>query len=469
MICVEMHRRYPTFSEALIPTLLSTITSGASSTSSSGDGGLPRRTCFRLLIEFILHGIITDVKPIVKILNDAAGVPSEEGKEYAVTDVNLIVTFAKVGGPEILGVVPRSVKGEIDRLMKEADGKGEGNLMLLPDAEDKKPETTTTPVQDGGGEDAKKSETTATTTEQKEADPLDTLFVLTLSSKLQQNCKTSIESFNATVPYARAVSPNLTSTVHKHTLGAYRTLSNSYVATHRRLLKLEKRCDQDRLLQGSLSESREKGLTDARSLMDTLKKGVETLSEALDVDVPVLEEEEAEESADGKGIELWSKNNEGRDEKLGPFDDEETRSFYCDVPDLLSTKPAALLGLKPDDVEKLKERNARVYGDDEAELAELPEEGEMPAIAEDDEDEESEAEEDEEGGDKDVEMKEGEDGEIDRGEYRHVNGQPFMCECYTFSFRSFSTTTFNRRFIQGYTTLQTHITSRGRTPRSLSS
>ena len=166
MICVEMHRRYPTFSEALIPTLLSTVTSGASSTSSSGDGGLPRRTCCRLLIEFILHGIITDVKPIVKILNDAAGVPSEEGKEYAVTDANLIVTFAKVGGPEILGVVPRSVKGEIDRLMKEADGKGEGNLMLLPDAEDKKPEvaTTTAPVQEGG-DDAKKSETTATTTE----------------------------------------------------------------------------------------------------------------------------------------------------------------------------------------------------------------------------------------------------------------------------------------------------------------
>ena len=331
--------------------------------------------------------------------------------------------------------------------------------MLLPDAEDKKPEAATTaPVQEGGG-DAKKSETAAAATdEQKEADPLDTPFVLTLSSKLQQKCKTSIESFEATVPYARAVSPNLTSTLHKHTLGAYRTLSNSYVATHRRLLKLEKRCDQDRLLQGSLSESREKGLTDARSLMETLKKSIETLSEALDVDVPVLEEEEAEESADGKGIELWSKNNEGRDEKLGPFDDEETRSFYCDVPDLLSTKPAALLGLKPDDVEKLKERNARVYGDDEAELAELPEEGEMPAIAEDDEGEESEAEE-KEGEDKDVEMKEGEDGEIERGECRHVNGHP-LCVNAVFSYiLSFSTTPFNRRFIQGYTTLQTYITS----------
>ena len=413
MLCVEMHRRYPTFADSIIPTLLSTVTSGANSTNPDGDGGLPRRTCFRLLIEFILHGIITDVKPIVKILNDACGVPSEEGKEYAVTDANLIVIFSKVGGSEILGVVPRGIQSEVKRLVKEVDGKGEGSLMLLPDAaataaQDAPPPPAAAEVAatEGGGGDAKKKD-------DEETIDLDTPFVLTLSPKLQQKCQSAIESFNSTEPYSRAVSPALTSTLHKHIMGAYHTLSNSYVATHRRLLKLEKRCEQDRLLQGSLSEQREKGLTDARSLMDTLKKSVETLSEALDVDVPVLEEEETnEDSADGKGIELWSKNNEGRDEKLGPFDDEETRSFYCDVPDLLSTKPAALLGLKPEDVEKLKERNARVYGDEEVEMTEL-EEGEMPIIAEDENGDEPEEEEE---GDKDVEMKEdGGNGDDEKG------------------------------------------------------
>ena len=413
MLCVEMHRRYPTFADSIIPTLLSTVTSGANSTNPDGDGGLPRRTCFRLLIEFILHGIITDVKPIVKILNDACGVPSEEGKEYAVTDANLIVIFSKVGGSEILGVVPRGIQSEVKRLVKEVDGKGEGSLMLLPDAaataaQDAPPPPAAAEVAatEGGGGDAKKKD-------DEETIDLDTPFVLTLSPKLQQKCQSAIESFNSTEPYSRAVSPALTSTLHKHIMGAYHTLSNSYVATHRRLLKLEKRCEQDRLLQGSLSEQREKGLTDARSLMDTLKKSVETLSEALDVDVPVLEEEETnEDSADGKGIELWSKNNEGRDEKLGPFDDEETRSFYCDVPDLLSTKPAALLGLKPEDVEELKERNARVYGDEEVEMTEL-EEGEMPIIAEDENGDEPEEEEE---GDKDVEMKEdGGNGDDEKG------------------------------------------------------
>jgi regulator of nonsense transcripts 2 len=115
--------------------------------------------------------------------------------------------------------------------------------------------------------------------------------------------------------------------------------------------------------------------------MESLKKSVEALSEALDVDAPVLDEEEASnvESSDGKGIELWSRNNAG-DENLGPFDDEETRSFYCNVPDLLSTKPPALLGINANDLEKLKERNSRVYGGNSSE--EVEEEGDMPVIEE---------------------------------------------------------------------------------------
>jgi regulator of nonsense transcripts 2 len=96
-----------------------------------------------------------------------------------------------------------------------------------------------------------------------------------------------------------------------------------------------------------------------------LKKSVEVLSDVLDVDPPVLpssdEDEDANaESGDGKGISLWTNEND-TDENLGPFDDEETRAFYCDVPDLLATKPAALLGLNPVDLEKQRERNNRQY------------------------------------------------------------------------------------------------------------
>ena len=385
MLCVHMHLRYPNFAEILIPSLLSAVSNnggGGGGGGVDGEWGLPRRTCFRLLVEFVLHGIITDIRPIAKLIVDAAGAPSEEGKEYAVTDANLIVTFAKVGGNEILGAVPRSVRREVERLIMEVEGKGEGNLVLVtePEVAVAVPSEQTEASKDAGG-DRQKPDDEKLSTIEKEASLLETPFVVTLSNEFRRKCQSTIDDFNSTVPHSRAVPPSATSTLLRHTLGAFRSLSNSLVATHRRLLKLEKRCDQDRLLQGNLSDAREKGLNDARSLMESLKKSVEALSEALDVDAPVLDEEQASnvESSDGKGIELWSRNNAG-DENLGPFDDEETRSFYCNVPDLLSTKPPALLGINANDLEKLKERNSRVYGGNSGE--EVEEEGDMPVIEE---------------------------------------------------------------------------------------
>jgi regulator of nonsense transcripts 2 len=241
-------------------------------------------------------------------------------------------------------VVPKITRVEFERLQKEVTGEGEGKINVV--------------AADGSSEqsDAKLEENTSL--------DIETHFVPTLSNKLIADAQSVLDSYSSTVPNARAVPKPVSRTLHTHCLGAYRTIANSYLATHRRLLKLEKRCEQDRLLQGNLSESREKGLSDARILLENLKKSVEALSDVLNVDLPSLpksdEDEENAEAADGKGISLWTKND--TDENLGPFDDEETRAFYCDVPDFLETKPAALLGLNPADLEKQKERNLRQYG-----------------------------------------------------------------------------------------------------------
>lgn len=43
---------------------------------------------------------------------------------------------------------------------------------------------------------------------------------------------------------------------------------------------------------------------------------------------------------------------------LGPYDDEETRAFYEDLPDLLATLPPALLGLTEEEAARLRAENA---------------------------------------------------------------------------------------------------------------
>ena len=74
----------------------------------------------------------------------------------------------------------------------------------------------------------------------------------------------------------------------------------------------------------------------------------------------VTEKNDDDEVA-GPGIEVLTKSGEEAD--TGPFDDEETRTFYCDVCDFLSTMPSALLNLSPDAVKAKQEENARKYGD----------------------------------------------------------------------------------------------------------
>ena len=106
-----------------------------------------------------------------------------------------------------------------------------------------------------------------------------------------------------------AVSESVSTALRSHVIGAFKTLCVSYINTHKKLIKLEKRCEEDRLLSGSLTEQREKGLTDAQKLMETLQKSVETLiADVLYETIPVLvvevEENETMTPIEGSGLDL---------------------------------------------------------------------------------------------------------------------------------------------------------------------
>ena len=140
-------------------------------------------------------------------------------------------------------------------------------------------------------------------------------------------------------------------------------MSSTLVTTHIQLQKMELRCEQDRLLSGTLTEAREKGLADARKLKDTLLKSVEVLSDILHLTMPQLKQEEVEETEGaGPGVELWTKGGDEDGNDFGPFDDEETKTFYCDIPDLLTTVPPALLSMSQDEIDKRKAENLAKYG-----------------------------------------------------------------------------------------------------------
>jgi len=401
LVCAAMHERYPEFCPALVAGLVATIRSGGGGGSGSGKKGTEgaagspkhRRVCMRLLTEFVLLGMVQgqDVKPMVKSISEASGAPpsaevvaavedatNDSGEDsvdqealqtklyvkYNVQDANMVVGFTKAAALEVAGYVPKAVREAMDALKKEVDESKAAECRLQA----KKQESAVVAPDDQkeGADDTTVSDDAAA----KGEGVVDEDEYSVVSASIFQKAVDAIEAARSTSASfanldrnALAVPPHPSMLIRTHLRATHYQLSTTLVSTHARLLKLEKRCEADRLLQGQLSEAREKGLADAQTLVENLTKWVDGLAESLDLGVPTLVKEEEDEDPDAgtRGIELLGKDTEeGGD--LGPYDDPETKSFYTDIPDLLTTLPATLLGMSPEEVERKKAENERKYG-----------------------------------------------------------------------------------------------------------
>jgi regulator of nonsense transcripts 2 len=345
-----MHLRYPEFLLNLLPKMWSVIQAKPSE-----DTAKLRRIYVRILAEFVLNGIGNETKPLVKLIAECTG--GKDGS-YVVTDANIIVAFVKTAGFEILGVTAESIQQHSSMIQQEAE-KQQAHAEIAAAAE--------APVAEGDGVPNEEQQT-------KAEEPL------IISSKLATEGLSNLENLQGLLN-ERAVAPEVSELLLAHFKGAYKTMSHTLVTTHAKLQKMEKRCEQDRLLAGTLTDAREKGLADARKLKDSLLKGVETLSDILALPMPQLKEEESEETdGSGTGIELWTKEG-GNEDDFGPFDDEETRAFYCDIPDLLTTVPPALLSMSQGEIDKRKAENIAKYGSGFDGLADDEGDGDAPEIA----------------------------------------------------------------------------------------
>jgi regulator of nonsense transcripts 2 len=326
-LCQAMHERYPEF---LSPLKTQLWQQQIQSVPTDVEGAKARRVFLRIWTELVARGVITETRSLAKLIGNAAGAPSGEENKYNVADPPLLVAFCKQAGVEFLGEVSASIRQAIEYVRRDNCG-GEGDPSDQP---------------------------------------------LEKGKELVEQLQSLLSN--------RAVSAETSEVLQVHCRGAYEALVESLIHTHRKLQRLEKRCEQDRLLSGTLPEAREKGLQDARKLKDNLHKSVEALADALDEPAPSLESDtkDDDDGGAGPGIEVLTKTDGEAD--TGPFDDEETRAFYCDIPDFLTTMPAALLNLSPEAVSTKQEANALKYGessedtatsdDDTLELAPLTEE-----------------------------------------------------------------------------------------------
>ncbi|KAG7375543.1 Regulator of nonsense transcripts upf2 [Phytophthora pseudosyringae] len=164
-------------------------------------------------------------------------------------------------------------------------------------------------------------------------------------------------------------------------LEAYEMICKFYLAQHAMFLKLDARNEKEEANRGEVTEEHVQELKNAKLLFEKLQTSVNSLADALDREVPPLPVEEKDDGSGNGGILVWE-GGEGGGRELsrdGPFDDEATRSFYEDLPDLLELVPAVVLGLTEADVAELKKKKEAAAAADEEAETEIEEEVETNA------------------------------------------------------------------------------------------
>ena len=108
-------------------------------------------------------------------------------------------------------------------------------------------------------------------------------------------------------------------------------------------------------MHGTVNDEKKAKMEEARKGHEKLWNNVAALADTLDRDgpPPIDEEEDEEEEDEGDGLTLWTSAGAAFVEGGGAYDDEETRAFYEDLPDLLATvtpdhaRPHPTTGLWP--------------------------------------------------------------------------------------------------------------------------
>ena len=153
-------------------------------------------------------------------------------------------------------------------------------------------------------------------------------------------------------PLSSFTSPSVRNELKMIIHEVYEQLCQDLTEAHKDLMSKERRFEKDRVLHGSLSEAKQAELDTARRLFDKLMSAATSLSESTGDPLPRLQVEKV--AADSsKGISVWEGGGAGTDGGL--YDDAETRSFYEDLPDLLSMVPLSALGLTPEQAATMKE------------------------------------------------------------------------------------------------------------------
>ena len=320
-VCSLLHERYGEFTQNLLPSLEKLMHSTENVTVTK------KRNTFRLILELFLVGVHSNIELLHTIVSKL--VKEVLGEGNAQNALALLATFAKHSKEDILGTSPTYPALGLEPEEKDYDLAG------------------TSPEEVKLAKETFASEMEATQLQRKEHTIL---------------------------------KPNQQKHFYEIVQEAYNAGVELLFQQCKDLRKLEADNQKAINVKGELSESQLADYEAARKSFDSVQRNMITISESLDKVLPPLPKEEVTQMSSEDSNIVIAK---GFGSEFNPdghaFDDDETRAFYEDVPNLSAQLPTILLGTsQPSDAgeegkpeEKKSEEAAAAKGGNDTEVEPL--------------------------------------------------------------------------------------------------
>lgn len=273
-LCSEIHQLYPDFASELLPLLVRLISS-ANKTEPA-----PRRMALRLFLELFIAGIFTDQATLTSIVKEI--IETKEPKQMPLT-LQLILSFVRSGGRDILGFVPKSLEAKIE-LYRGAD--------LL---------------------------------------------------KWTDKCPAELQNVPYEAVLPNLVTPERRASFITLITAFYQKVTSVFLQSHKKLRELEHKNHEIMVNRHELPAEASANYSKQLEQFENFQKTIISLAELMHLEVPNLPQQEKVTRM--KEAKAGPNANDDEVEDQGPWETEEAKRFYEVIPDLKDFVPLALLGI----------------------------------------------------------------------------------------------------------------------------
>ena len=348
-ICLLMHSRYSEFSASLIPKLTKLFENSPTNETEQEkkEKNFKKKETVKLLVELFLSGVYNDPSIFSSILQQILDTTKSHlsDDELALHDLMLFISFTRSASHELLGIPPPYYFQLLKYYQQLRDIPPLTPLNLPSPPPDSQPSSDSENKPEATPSDAVPAEEQETIAEQKEENQNESGEENKENKEVEDFREKLDEEIKQLDETKSLIEESIQQQFNKIIEDYFNLICKHAVAQHKKLRETERENQNILNTKGELTEELSQSYQKQFKSFERLINNLNTFSELIQKEMPQMKE-------DNQTTRINSESNQGGSdsqirnqiEEEGIFGDEDTRSFYEDLPNLRELLPPILFG-----------------------------------------------------------------------------------------------------------------------------